>query len=147
MKKSHIIKIVAAVFILGVAIIIIASSIGLGAQEVKLDSIVKEDSRFLGKEIITEGKVVRGTVKPGSAPNDVSFAIGDDGGNQVRIHYQQILPDTFAEERSVVITGILVSPGQIEASNLAVKCPSKYQDMPVTPDNYEVYRKEHPSKK
>ncbi|MBN2433440.1 MAG: cytochrome c maturation protein CcmE [Acidobacteria bacterium] len=76
------------------------------------------------------GTVVAGSVtrQPDSLVMD--FLLADDQtGDTLKIHYQGVVPDSFKEDRHVVVEGTFhPDRRQFEAGNLLVKCPSKYEE-------------------
>ncbi len=48
--------------------------------------------------------------------------------------YKGVKPDTFEQGESVVAEGRLGSDGVFQASNILVKCPSKYESQPSSPN-------------
>lgn len=77
-----------------------------------------------------EGDIVRimGKVEEGSLiKNDekVTFKISDLK-NSLIVVYKGLLPPTFIEGGEVVVEG-KIDKGQLEASTILVKCPSKYR--------------------
>jgi cytochrome c-type biogenesis protein CcmE len=84
------------------------------------------------------GKVAAGSVEEGSP---LRFAITDrDGGEEVPVSYQGIVPDPFREGREVIVTGSLDSSGVLvaEKDSLITKCPSKFQEEYGDDPNVEI---------
>jgi cytochrome c-type biogenesis protein CcmE len=53
-------------------------------------------------------------------------------GQQMRVFYTGIVPDTFKDEAEVVVTGRLTPEGFM-ATEMTAKCPSKYEEKPGLP--------------
>ncbi|MDQ4148450.1 MAG: cytochrome c maturation protein CcmE [Actinomycetota bacterium] len=70
------------------------------------------------------GKVVSGSVS--QSGDTTAFAIADAGA-AVNVTTQDILPDTFRDGVEVVAEGNLTGAKLLTASNVLVKCPSKFE--------------------
>lgn len=79
---------------------------------------------------------VRGTVEPGSViarPGSIEnqFRISESGVS-VTILFNRGLPDTFQEDSEIVAQGSFDEAGVFHASEVLVKCPSRYEGAPPT---------------
>ena len=117
-----------------IIIILLALSAGLA-----YDSVSNYINPYIPVSDITENKVkysgkslqIIGEVAPGSLlrTNDgsISFTLMDDLGS-IKVTYRGVPPQNLEEEgNQVVVLGILQDNGEIESSQLLVKCPSKYE--------------------
>ena len=101
---------------------------GEGVLEyVYANEVVAAPDRFVDREFRVHGLVVEGSVrqKKGGA-GDYTFDITYEG-EQLAVHYADMVPDTFAEGGEVVLTGTLDN-GRFEATEMSAKCPSKYEE-------------------
>lgn len=75
------------------------------------------------------GKVAPGSMSWNAETRDLEFTIVDTTGQagEVRVHYSGLLPDMFAEDRSVVVEGPFTTTRPFEARAVLTSCPSKYQ--------------------
>jgi cytochrome c-type biogenesis protein CcmE len=75
------------------------------------------------------GTVVPGSVKRASDELAMNFQIADQVDQPpLAVHYQGVIPDNFKEGMAVVVEGDLKSDRrEFEASNILLKCPSKYE--------------------
>ncbi|MCL5952474.1 MAG: cytochrome c maturation protein CcmE [Chloroflexi bacterium] len=55
-----------------------------------------------------------------------------DGDLVLPVVYKGVVPDTLGEGESVVAEGRLGADGVFQASQILVKCPSKYESQPTT---------------
>jgi cytochrome c-type biogenesis protein CcmE len=80
------------------------------------------------------GKVVPGSIQRDAQNFLLKFAIQDDTyPGTLSVVYRGIPADPFAEGREVVVTGkVDWAAGEMTATELLVKCPSKYQTAPGT---------------
>jgi cytochrome c-type biogenesis protein CcmE len=89
-------------------------------------------------EIKTKGKTIRigGLVKEGSIKKiDVlnSEFIVTDLQNELKVHYQGILPDLFRDKQGVVAKGVLnQDSGEFSSKELLIKHDEKYMPPEVT---------------
>jgi len=75
------------------------------------------------------GKVAPGSMQWNAASRDLEFTIVDMGGQpgELRVHYNGLLPDMFAEGRDVVVEGVHTNERPFKARAVLTSCPSKYQ--------------------
>lgn len=71
-----------------------------------------------------------GCVKPGSVQRaadslQIQFVI-TDGSADVKVHFDGILPDLFAEGEAAVINGVVTESGEIKASEVLAKHDENY---------------------
>ena len=85
-------------------------------------------------EASERGVRLTGTVVPGSVNRKddemaMDFLIADDKtGQTIQIFYSGVIPDSFKEDRHVVVEGVYHPDSQsFEAGSVLVKCPSKYE--------------------
>ena len=64
---------------------------------------------------------------PVENPNLFSFYAVDETGEKKKVIYQGAKPQDFERSESIVLTG-RVTEGVFEASDMLLKCPSKYTD-------------------
>jgi cytochrome c-type biogenesis protein CcmE len=122
-------------FILGISVIL--STIGFlvwtAVDQTKMYMITV--SEYLGAGTAYANTTVRiaGKVAPGSmqwnvTDRELRFTLQDmSGAGEVKVHYTGLLPDMFAEDRSVVVEGPYTDAPPFEATTVMTSCPSKYQ--------------------
>ena len=76
------------------------------------------------QRIRVAGKVVPGSVK--QTGQTTAFALGD-GNAHINVTTDDVLPDTFGAGVEVVAEGATTTGGLFTASNVLVKCPSKFK--------------------
>ncbi len=96
-----------------------------------VEEVVEKPELYADREFKVHGVVVPGTVRQKkNASGDYRFEI-EHGGERLKVHYTDMVPDTFAEGGEVVLTGRLNAAGDtVESSEMSAKCPSKYEDEP-----------------
>lgn len=123
-------KILLASAIAGGAAVLIWTNPSEGVIEyIYVDRVVENPKVYQGRTIKVHGTVVPGTVrqKVGEA-GDYTFTIEREG-HSLDVHFTNMVPDTFQEGGEVVLTGRLHEKGRLfESSEMAAKCPSKYQE-------------------
>ncbi|MGX5913420.1 cytochrome c maturation protein CcmE [Aliidiomarina sp. Khilg15.8] len=90
---------------------------GKGTQQVKPQ---------VGQRLRIGGLVVPNTVKREGDGLTVSFDLTDDGGEQVTVQFNGILPDLFREGQGIVAQGELTGPRTIRASEVLAKHDEEY---------------------
>ena len=82
------------------------------------------------------GEVDYGTVDRGDDGLELRFHLtGKDG--HLPVVYYGLVPDTFDQAESVTVGGRLDAEGALEADELFVQCPSKYEAIPPGLDAVE----------
>lgn len=79
-------------------------------------------------EVLTiSGKIAPNSVIWNPTTQALQFSIQDQqGGRTLKIAYHGVRPSDFANGWPVIVTGTMQPDGIIKASNLLIKCPSKY---------------------
>lgn len=120
MKRTHIIALVMIAILLGVLV----SMIGNFSSYATFDSRKAKS----GVEIVVAGVLVKEkplTYNPLKDPNYFTFYIKDEKGNVKKVEYKGAKPRDIERSEKVVVTG--KCEGEIfKASNILMKCPSKY---------------------
>ena len=93
-------------------------------------------SDYVNLTIRVNGKVVPGSIRrsPVSAENGMpvlDFLLGDSLGTIPVRYVGTTVPDAFKESADVVVEGLYTADGLVQARQLLVKCPSKYEATPT----------------
>jgi cytochrome c-type biogenesis protein CcmE len=124
MKKSHII----AIAIIAVAIGILISASSDVTTYANFDQAAKS-----GDKVKLVGQLVKEVpveYNPEKDPNYLSFQLRDDAGQVRRVVLHASKPQDFERSEQIVLTGAM-SGETFEASDMLLKCPSKYKDQEV----------------
>jgi cytochrome c-type biogenesis protein CcmE len=92
--------------------------------------ILSKANTLSGQTVRVAGPVVVDSLELSKTPvNSAKFVIHDRDNTQLllSITYQGTLPDAFKEGTDAVAEGKLNSSGVFEATQIIVKCPSKYE--------------------
>lgn len=124
MKKSHII----AIAIIAVAICILISASSDVTTYANFDQAAKSGDKVkLVGQLVKEAPV---EYNPEKDPNYLSFQLRDDAGQVRRVVLHASKPQDFERSEQIVLTGAM-SGETFEASDMLLKCPSKYKDQEV----------------
>jgi len=114
-----------------IAYLIISSVSNAGAYYREVGEVLSQNNQLVGKNLRVSGNVVTESVKY-DAPNlDLTFKISDpkDATQQLAIHFHGVQPDQITREgASAIIEGTLGANGVVQANNLLLKCPSRYEE-------------------
>jgi cytochrome c-type biogenesis protein CcmE len=107
----------------------------MGGQEVRISGVV------LGKTIQYDSKNLVLTFEIANIPGDqkevdarggiakvLHDAASDSSLPRLKVVYHGALPDLMKDEAQAILTGKLASDGTFNASELLLKCPTRYQD-------------------
>jgi cytochrome c-type biogenesis protein CcmE len=123
MKKSHIIIILAIVVALGTIIVLFSSS------DTYSDFTIAKANPASQHQII--GKLVNSKpidYNPTLDANSFTFYMSDEDGKLCKVQYKGSKPQDFEKSEQVVITGRMENDSVFMASDLLLKCPSKYNE-------------------
>jgi cytochrome c-type biogenesis protein CcmE len=87
-----------------------------------------EEASRTGKKVQVAGGLVENSTKYLDASEELRFAMLDEDGNTMTVHYNGVKPGNFEEAVQIVAVGSF-SEGVFHAEQLLVKCPSKYQGL------------------
>lgn len=97
-----------------------------------VDAVVANPGDYSDREFKVHGNVVEGSLRQ-AKNGDYHFVI-EYKGERLKVIYDDLLPDTFAEGGEVVMTGRLDADGTtLRSSEMTAKCPSKYEEEPGAP--------------
>ena len=124
--------IVGGAVVLGLIVYLIASAISSsGAYYREVSEVLNEKTALTGKSLRVSGNIVTESIKYDPATLNLSFSISDpkDAGKQLAIHFHGVKPDQMEREgSSAIVEGSLGPGGIVEANNLLLKCPSRYEE-------------------
>jgi cytochrome c-type biogenesis protein CcmE len=124
MKKSHLIAI--AVIAVAIATLVSASSDVTTYANFDQASESGDKVKLVG-QLVKEAPI---EYNPEKDPNYLAFQLKDDAGSVRRVVLRSAKPQDFERSEQIVLTGAM--NGEIfEASDMLLKCPSKYQDQEV----------------
>ncbi len=118
-----------------VAIVMIAVAIGLltnAAKDVSTYSSF-EEARTTGREVKIAGQLAKDKemiYKPEVNANEFTFFITDTKGEERKVILNAAKPQDFEKSEQIVVTGKMRGD-EFVASEVLMKCPSKYKDEEV----------------
>ena len=121
------ILIVVAVVLIGAGVVGTSTSGGAGMYNYSLEQLQTAGPAAQNRDIKVSGKVAKGSVRGEPTSKSFRFDLEDGKGHKLTIAYDRLLPDPFEEGRDAIVQGRL-EDGTLMASNLTVKCPSRYAD-------------------
>lgn len=111
--------------------VIILSLIGVGvAKSMSYDlsvSQILQNRPGPTVPVTVSGQIVGGTVSWLPNHEKLQFAIHDEGqSGELFVTYHGLRPDDFTNGWPIVVSGTIDAKGVMNASQLLIKCPSKY---------------------
>ena len=122
MKRSHII----ALLLIAIAIGVIISMVGDAST---YENFTTAES-VIGKEFHVVGKLSKEKpieYNPKEDPNSFSFYMKDEDEVERKVIVHKSKPRDFEKSETVVVIGNMQN-GTFDASNILLKCPSKYTE-------------------
>jgi cytochrome c-type biogenesis protein CcmE len=123
-------KVGLGVVLVGAVGFLLLSDPGEGIFEyVEAHHVVDTPEQYSGRDFKVIGKVVEGSIKQKKGSTaDYTFEI-ESQGRRIRVHFTDMVPDTFQEGSPVEILGRLNAEGDtIESNQMTAKCPSKNEE-------------------
>jgi cytochrome c-type biogenesis protein CcmE len=111
--------------------LIVSSISNAGAYYREVGEVAAQNSQLQGKSLRVSGNIVTESVKYDAPTLSLDFKISDpkDVNQQLDVHFHGIQPDQITREgASAIVEGTLGANGTVEANNLLLKCPSRYEE-------------------
>lgn len=117
-----------------IIIILLALSAGLAYDSISnymnpyisVTDVAANHVKYKGKSVQVIGEVETGSLLR-TDDGSIHFTLMDNGGT-IKVNYRGIPPQNLEQEgNQIVVLGTLNDTGEIESSQLLVKCPSKYE--------------------
>ena len=128
MKQKNVKFVVGSLLIVGAIGYLITMGISNTSQYFfTVDELMSQKVSYTGSGLKVKGNVVNGSIE--RDPNDyldVKFSI-EEKDALLKVTYQGVTPDMFADGREVVVEGTLGKDGVFHANTLLTSCPSKYE--------------------
>ncbi|MFQ6051500.1 MAG: cytochrome c maturation protein CcmE [Candidatus Hydrothermarchaeota archaeon] len=100
-----------------------------GTFYLTVSQVSANSDKYLNHEVRVVGDILEGTLT--WIPKTLKFTLSD-GKSSLNVTYKGDLPVDIGEGKRVVVTGILDSKTHVTASQILVKCPTKYEKKNLT---------------
>jgi len=124
--------IIGGLIIAGLIIYLVVSSISsAGAYYREVGEVLAQTEALTGKALRVSDNTATESIVYDAPTLSLSFSIADptDATKQLPIHFHGVQPDQIGREgSSAIVEGTLGPDGVVEANNLLLKCPSKYEE-------------------
>ncbi len=152
MKKKNTKLIIGIVIIIAAVVYLIASSTLSQSQYfLTVEELQSNQAEYVGKNVRMSGAVLGDTIEYDPQTLELTFQVAQIPGDhrvieqmggmsvvlaqaahdptlpKMTVHYVGPRPDLLKDEAQAIITGSLDENGIFQASELLLKCPSKYQ--------------------
>ncbi len=111
--------------------LVVSSISSTGAYYREVGEVLAQREALTGKALRVSGNIVTESIIYDAPTLSLSFSISDpaDSTRQLPIHFHGVQPDQIGRESSsAIVEGTLSPNGVVEANNLLLKCPSKYEE-------------------
>jgi len=126
MKSRFFIKQVVGLMIIGISIIYLISAIQSSwAYYISVDEYCTDQDVQAHKARVG-GVVAKDSVDIDLEQVRLTFVLAGQS-TSMPVAYYDVIPDNFAEDREVLVEGLLDAEGVFQADKLITKCESKYQ--------------------
>jgi cytochrome c-type biogenesis protein CcmE len=117
-------------FVAFLAFQIVQATRTTGAYYMTVTEIKQAGTGLIGERVRVNGEVVAGSEDWNAQEITLKFAITDESGELLPIVFYGPRPDNFQRAASAIVEGELLADGSFQASNLLLKCPSRYDEEP-----------------
>jgi cytochrome c-type biogenesis protein CcmE len=125
--------IIGGVVIVGLIVYLIFSAVqSAGAYYREVGEVLGQQSALNGKMLRVSGNIVTDSITYNAPTLDLNFKISDpkDASKQILIHFHGVKPDQMDRPgSSAIVDGKLLSNGTVDANELMLKCPSRYEQL------------------
>jgi cytochrome c-type biogenesis protein CcmE len=111
--------------------LIISSVSNAGSYYREVGEVLGQTNQLTGKNLRVSGNIVTESIQYDAPTLDLNFKISDpkDASQQLAIHFHGVQPDQLSREgASAIVEGALNANGVVDANNLLLKCPSRYEE-------------------
>lgn len=116
--------------IVGVIAALVVNAVGSSAAfYLTVDEVSAKRSQYIGKSLKMSGDIVGETIKWDADKILLTFELEGKNGRRIPVTYEGPKPDTLNDGWEAIVTGTLTKEGMFVATELLVKCPSKYEAM------------------
>jgi cytochrome c-type biogenesis protein CcmE len=151
-KKPNLKLIIGGAVILGAVLyLIISSTLANANYFMTVSELLTQKQELVGKNIRMSGAIIGSSIVYDPQKMDLSFQVAEIPGDykeidrrgglaqvlaeavndptlpRLTIHYQGPKPDLMKDEAQAIVTGSLDQNGVFQATELLMKCPSKYE--------------------
>ena len=119
------------VIVVLIGYLIVSSVSNAGSYYREVGEVLGQTDQLVGKSLRVNGNIITESIKYDAPTLDLSFKISDptDVSKQLDIHFHGVQPDELGREgASAIVEGALGSDGVVQANNLLLKCPSRYEE-------------------
>ncbi len=125
--------IVGGIITFGLIVYLIFSAVqSAGAYYREVHEVLTQQTVLTGKMLRVSGNVVTDSIAYNASTLDLNFKISDpaDASKMIPVHFHGVKPDQMNRPgASAIIDGTLSPKGTVEASQLMLKCPSRYEQL------------------
>jgi cytochrome c-type biogenesis protein CcmE len=100
-----------------------------------IDEVIEQKAEAVDKPLKVSGKIVGESVKWDAESMLLTFELKGESGNRISFKYEGVKPDAFNDDWEAIVDGRLQPDGIFKATDLLVKCPSKYEAMEQSGDS------------
>lgn len=120
--------IIALVVVLGTLGLLIRTAVTKASTfYVTVNQLYQEGPSAVHEQSTVSGMIIGSTVQWNPGSSLLRFSIQDNNsGRALPVVFHGTRPDDFSNNWPVIVTGAMQSNGTFQASNLLIKCPSKY---------------------
>ena len=123
--------IVGGLVVVGLIVYLIFSAVqSAGAYYREVHEVLAQQTALTGKPLRMSGNIVTDSITYDAPTLELNFKVSDpaDASKQVPIHFHGVKPDQMSREgSSAIIEGTLRPDGTVDANNLLLKCPLRYE--------------------
>ncbi len=115
-----------------IAYLMVSAIQSAGAYYREVHEVVAQQSTLAGKPIRVSGNIVPGSINYDAATLKLDFKISDptNANEQLPIHFHGVKPDQMDRPgSSAIVDGTLKANGTLDANQLLLKCPSRYEQL------------------
>lgn len=116
------------IIVAAVAYLIFTSTQSFSSYFLTVGELQARGPEFYNQSVRVSGLVVPDSLNWNAADMLLRFDIADENGNRLHVVFKGPRPDQMQGQTQAVVEGRYLESGEFQASDLLMKCPSRYED-------------------
>jgi cytochrome c-type biogenesis protein CcmE len=116
------------VIVVAVAYLIFTALRSSASYFLTVSELQARGPEFYGRNVRVSGQVVADSIDWNARDLLLRFEIADEDGRRLRVVFNGPKPDQMRGEVQAIVEGKYLESGEFQASDLLMKCPSRYEE-------------------
>ncbi|MCF6092541.1 cytochrome c maturation protein CcmE [Microaerobacter geothermalis] len=119
---------IAAVVVIGIIVALVTMGMSQASTYyLTVDEYLAKADKWNDRPVKVSGTIVGDSVNWNPQTVELRFDMKSEEGQVIPVYYKGLKPDNFVDGWEAIVEGKMDDSGQFVASQLLIKCPSKYE--------------------